>query len=226
MPAVLTRLALALLVAAGLAACASDSERAESQAQQIYATAKPPATPLEFVATVKKIVDVNLCLREDFYTEANLRKLFGEWARIQITHYEDDAVRAEVQDFADAGQKPAALSGMAGLSMEAQRELRSPTPSYRLDMTSWTVTKGLDFASVVQALGPDWKEDKDAEVQYLIAMTREYFNPPFPAATGTMGNTIISYKGRTNLFQLRFGPEGILQSAEAFELHPPRKHPH
>jgi hypothetical protein len=221
MPAQSTRYALLLLLAAGLTACASDSERAESQAQRIYARARPPATPLEFVVTVKTIADADLCKREDFYTEPHLRKLFGEPATLAGTRYEDGTVRVDVRSFAAPDQPPPVFPTVAGISMEAQRELSGPTISCRLGLSA--ASPALDFASVVKALGPDWKEDKDAELQYLIAITRIYINPTLPPATGYMGNTVITYKAEHTALQLHFGPEGILRSGEMFELRPPRK---
>lgn len=219
-----TRYALALLLAAGLAACASDSERADSQARSIYARARPPATPLDFVVTVKTIADADLCKREDFYTEPHLRQLFGEQASVQGTRYDDGTARVDVRGFAAPDQPPPVFPTVAGVSMEAQREMSGPTVSCRLGLSA--ASPALDFASVVKALGSDWKEDKDAELQYLIAITRAYINPSFPPATGYMGNTVITYKAEHTALQLHFGPDGILRSGEMYELRLPKKQAH
>jgi len=57
-----------------------------------------------------------------------------------------------------------------------------------LTVSFYGITHYLDFKSVIDVLGSDWKEDKEAEEERFEAVTREAFNPPFPQPTGYMGN--------------------------------------
>jgi hypothetical protein len=56
---------------------------------------------------------------------------------------------------------------------------------------------GLDFNSVVGIFGADWKENREAENEIFMAITREPFNPPPPKPTGFMGDAIITIRGVT-----------------------------
>jgi hypothetical protein len=74
---------------------------------------------------------------------------------------------------------------------------------------------GLDFKSVMHVLGPGWREDRRAEIEWQVARA-EPFNPPPPPVTGFMGDAIMSYASRPEIqLSITFGSSGRLEYLNA-----------
>jgi len=211
------RFAFAFALAIVSVACSSETERA----QQFYASATPPKTPVDFLVLAKRISESDLYRRDDFYTDARLRQLFGEQLKIEIIHLSGSGVdsnkslRATIIGFQDVGFTSAVdhMLGTAGIVMEVQRVVRQLNPYCDVRIDASSDMQELSFKSVVGALGSDWVEDKNGETEDFISVTREIFNPPYPNSTGYMGNAFITYKTPKGEITLHFRPDGNLSKA-------------
>jgi hypothetical protein len=81
----------------------------------------------------------------------------------------------------------------------------------RMSVEFWGVIKGLDFVSVTKVLGPDWRENRQAEHSRI----REFLTAPLPRITGYMGDSIITYKAGKATMSLEFDFDGRLHRIDA-----------
>ena len=83
--------------------------------------------------------------------------------------------------------------------------------------------QGLDFNTVVSIFGPGWRENREAENERFMAVTRESFNPPPPQPTGYMGDAIITYttggSSDKQEVSLQFDGQGMLREIDSVTLY-------
>jgi hypothetical protein len=202
--------ATVLIYALGGVICANAA--ANDDVYLTYRPEKAPSTPVELIKVVKQIADERLFCRDDFYTKEHLLQLFGKSSKVDVT-MGDHFLTGSVRGFSEFVEKRSQRPELDGLVIYARKVTPTAGPNAGkpwcdLSLTNWGVTQ-LDFAAVTGALGPDWKENKDAEFELFRAITREPFNPPFPRPTAYMGNAIIEYNDGE--IRLQFGPNGVLE---------------
>jgi hypothetical protein len=197
-----------LLWSAAASAGISDAE-----ARRFYQSAKPPKTVPELLHAVRAIVESGVYSRDDFYTENNLKRLFGEQPHVGIS---DDGIvtSAYIHGFAGLVSGPdestRTMDYLTGVWFEARRP--DVANSWDGDICCgmsvefWGIIKGLDFLSVTGVLGPDWKENRKAEASRI----REFLTAPLPPVTGYMGDSIITYKVGKATMSLEFNFDGRL----------------
>jgi hypothetical protein len=189
------------------AADAADALESESS---FYKTAKAPSTVPGILRIVKQIADKNLFARDDFYTVKHLKSLFDDQPTVEVNQYESQT-KGSAHGFVELVERGSAASSLDGVWIEARKgKLSTWTFCCDLTVSFYGITRFLDFKSVIDVLGPDWKEDKEAENEHFVAVTRESFNPPFPRPTGYMGNAIVAYKEPSGSMQLEFSSDGTL----------------
>ena len=203
----------------------------------VYDGMTVPNTVGEILNTVKIVAERRLWDRDDFYTEETLKRLFGS-QQIKVTAVPEESLT--VQLFGFQGQLPARpddASQLSGFEFFARKHTKRPAlpaiqgASQMFDyktrrqfraMISGT-SQGLDFNTVVGICGPGWKENREAENELFMAITREPFNPPPPRPTGYMGNTIITYTtgGSSDKQEVsfRFDAEGTLREIDSVALY-------
>jgi hypothetical protein len=185
----------------------------DAEAKRFYQSVKPPRTVPELLQAVRAIVESGVYSRDDFYTENNLKRLFGEQPRVGIS---DDGIvtSAYIHGFAGLVSGPdestKIMDYLTGVWFEARRP--DVANSWdgdiccRMSVEFWGIIKGLDFLSVTSVLGPDWKENRKAEASRI----REFLTAPLPPVTGYMGDSIIGYKAGKATMSLEFDFDGRL----------------
>jgi hypothetical protein len=168
------------------------------------------------VRVIQRIVNSDAYSRDDFYTEAALRRLFGNGPKIRISG--QDAMRiAIVSGFGSASEY--ALPAGAGLADGIYIQMRKATfgsgpgagkthCSLQADFVGFFAE--MDFDSVVDRLGPGWYRDENAEGARFRAYMPEPWNPPFPQPTGPKGNAIVALGEGAHRLRLEFSPAGRL----------------
>jgi hypothetical protein len=189
---------------------AADAADTLESSSSFYNTAKAPSTIPDILRMVKQIADKNLFARDDFYTENHLKSLFGDQPKIEVNQYESET-RGWVYGFIELVDPGTPASYLNGVWIEARKGKLSTWPiCCDFTVTFRSIARGLDFRSVIDVLGSGWIEDKKAEDEHFVAVTRESFNPPFPRPTGYMGNAIIAYKEPNGSMRLEFSSDGTL----------------
>lgn len=210
---------LAPAVGALLCATAIADDRDDSSAQRFYDSATPPVTVAQILERSEALIDARLFARDDFYTEAHLRLLFGNQEKVEILELPSQT-RGTIHGFTELVSRPTEdqnVRYLDGIWVEA-RKGRASAWSFCCDfsVTFWGALDGLDFLSVTRALGANWKRDRESETARFLSQTMEAFNPPFPTATGYMGNAIIVYKTASGVdMHLDFNPDGTLHEITA-----------
>jgi hypothetical protein len=203
----------------------------------VYDGMTAPSTVGELLSTLKLIADRRLWDRDDFYAEETLKRLFGS-QQIQITTVPEESLSVRLLGFQGLlPAKPGDATQMSGFEFFARKHVKRPAlPAIKgasqmfdyktkrqFQATIAGTSQGLDFNAVTGIFGPGWKENRDAENQLFMAITREPFNPPPPRPTGYMGNTIITYTtGASSDRQevsLRFDAGGTLRGIDSLILY-------
>jgi len=188
----------------------ANAAHADITATRLHALAKPPNDVPGLLHTVAAIAQSGAYSQDDFYTEENLKRLFGDQPRLDIHHYATQ-IGAYVHGFANLVDAPDAAtraSGSAGFSFDARKPY---APDYwkiccKMDVQFNGIFKGLDFVSVTNALGPDWKRNPIAEGPRI----REFATEPIPPITAYMGDSTITYTKENITMTLNFDFDGRL----------------
>lgn len=199
-----------------LGACASESQQS-TPAQRFYQDAEPPASILALLKTIKGITDNDLFAHDDFYTEEHLKQLFGAAQTVKVTQETTGSVGmyASIYKFGDLVPAELRSSPVNGIYVDARkiskddhRHLAEYVAALRINM--YGITEGLDFKAVTGIFGEGWTENRQAENDKFMAITREPFNPPPPPATAYMGNAIVTYDRPKTTIDLEFTAGGTL----------------
>jgi hypothetical protein len=189
-----------------------------AEAERFYRGVKPPQTVPELLQAVRAIVESGVYSRDDFYTESNLKRLFGDQPQVGVR---DDGIltSAYIHGFAGLVSGPdettKTMDYLTGVWFEARRP---DVPNSwdgdvccRIYVEFWGIIKGLDFVSVTKVLGPDWQENRRAEHSRI----REFLTAPLPPITAYMGDSIITYKAGKATMNLEFDFDGRLHQISA-----------
>jgi hypothetical protein len=202
----------------------------------VYEALTPPSTVGELLGLIKTIAERRLWDRDDFYTEETFRRLFGS-QQVSVTAG-DNTLRVQFLGFPNLfTPSPSNNTAPSGVEIIASKHMtRPPLPevqgaaqmwNYRtkrwFEATIWGTAQGLDFKTIVGIFGPGWRENREAENEIFMAVTREPFNPPPPQPTGYMGNAIITYTTGASTdkqeVSLRFNGEGMLAEISSATLY-------
>lgn len=193
----------------------SSVEITERSAREFYAAIKKPATPFELLDNIRLAIDKHLLLREDFYTEENLKLFFGG-DRVEWRSDDDlNKRRGEIIGF-NSMVEPVRLKTqvLAGISLSFSRIVKeSGKTEARLHM----VIRGnsrLDFDAVEKIFGTEWKPSREGwRVQHWAV----YHEP-----TQLHGNEHIEYTaddaGIQRLIDMRFSHDARLLFADFVEV--------
>jgi hypothetical protein len=173
-----------------------------------YQGLQVPMTIDALLRTLKVIADRRLWDRDDFYTEAVLKKVFGNQS-VEI----DTDVPGALEFRINAGFKNLLIprsddrSRYSGVDITAFKHVVRPElpriqgaaqmSNYKtrrqVSVTLSGTSPDLDFKNVLEIFGAGWQRDRGLENQRFEAIAREPFNPPPPQSTEPMGNAIITY---------------------------------
>jgi hypothetical protein len=196
-----------------LLSTAANAAISDAEAKQFYQSVKPPKTVPELLQAVKAIAESGIYSRDDFYSENILKRLFGGQPKMAVD--DDGAVTvAYMHGFANLVSGPdettKTMDYLTGVWFEARRPdiANSWKADFccRMSAEFWGMIKGLDFLSVTGVLGPDWKEDRNAEASRI----REFLTAPLPPVTGYMGDSIVTYRTGKATMSLEFDFDGRL----------------
>lgn len=224
-------------ICAGLGGCSLSRANSQDTGNLSYDGLNPPTTIGELLSSIKTIAHRRLWDRDDFYTREGLERLFGTQAKIDVKTEPEETLNAKFFGLKSL-LKPQRQSGLPGVAIYARKHLKRPpfpeipgssqlwnyNTKRSFQMTFDGTAQGLDFKSVVAVFGDGWRQDVQAENERFEAFTREVFNPPFPQASGYMGNAIIAYSlGSPTDCQetsLSFGPTGVLTEIDSRTAYP------
>jgi hypothetical protein len=169
---------------------------------------KLPTTPLELLQNIKFALDQGLPLREDFYAEANLKRIFGgskvERVTDDPTAGPNDIVR-QVSDFgAMAEPVKVGTSTISAITLVLHRSVASDGKiSAMLTLDLLRPAPNLDFDHVTRVFGPNWSVPKKPKLPHM---------KPAPARQAH-GNAEIEYMNADADNEFTFNPDAILGAA-------------
>jgi formylglycine-generating enzyme required for sulfatase activity len=188
------------------------SEEATISVEELYSSVKQPTTPLELLQNIKVVLDHDLLLREDFYTENNLKRFFaGQKVVLRYGGSRGENPSVSVSQFGSMVES--VKSGglvLEGIQFNFRRTVQSDN-HVKAYLYFAVLTSDISFANVEQVFGTAWKYD------YRSPHRRQA--PPSP--TLPQGNARISYtvdhaaaKGRVDM---EFHADATLYVAEIVE---------
>jgi hypothetical protein len=197
-----------LLGSTALAACQTTSATLERL--------KAPASMVELLVNVREVTLSGLILREDFYTEDNLKRVFGgstvKLGRIAMD--ESVQIGADVGGFPPwPGMRPAANSGLTLRVSRYKGYLSDGRPvgfvTIRNDEAS-----DVKFEAIERVFGRNW-----VKAVYVPFVPPHGPIPSPPPATHPMGHETVTFQlGRAGLdrkVEVRFERDGTFATLEA-----------
>jgi hypothetical protein len=195
----------ALLVSAiSLAGCSPEQE----------VSMAPPKNISDLLANLRMAIDKNQFMRNGFYSSDNLKIEFGANALDKMYVAEGKPApftRYFLKDFTGIMPSPRPYSGI--LSMQLSKTTGDGKEdgdivSVRGSINILSDDDALSVSNATKALGSDFEEDKKAENDVFLAISREAFNPP------AQPHFIITYElddfRYSKKITVDFGPKGRL----------------
>lgn len=229
----LTAFSAALLAVLVVFFCNSSASLEGTESSFGYKGLVVPATVGELLKSIKLVAERHLWDRDDFYTHETLTRIFGP-EDIRVMTVPGKNLEFQLYGFERfLAPQPGDPNGLEGAEIFARKHVTRPTlaPLHGASdefnhMVSRQFTArflgnaaGLDFNTVINIFGSEWKENIPAENEVFMAITREPFNPPPPQPTGYMGNKIITYtegpKDDHQELSLRFDSLGTLREIDS-----------
>lgn len=184
-------------------------------AKEMYAMIKKPSTLIEVLKNIKLALDQHLLLREDFYTEENLKLFFGgenvAWRKIN-----DPKLQwGDVIDFGSLVE-PLILKNMTleGISITFLRNVKEDGKTeMRLNLLLRR-SNLVGFESIENIFGKGWAPSRDS---WRISHGETYIAPTRPH-----GNERIEYAVNEgdiqSLVDMKFNHDASLSFADFFEV--------
>lgn len=129
--------------------------------QELYAMVNKPTTPYQILENIKFVVDHDLLLREDFYTDENFNHFFGA-VKISQTRHSRTRMSGGVDGFEAAIDPPIKVGDtnlvMPSLSMTFGREIKPDgiVTAYIELYATHHHFENVDFDGVTRLFGSDW----------------------------------------------------------------------
>jgi hypothetical protein len=171
-------------------------------------TFKKPTTPLELLQNVKLAFDHGLLLREDFYSDENL-KAFSGGAKVRRSVGGPNAgprdLFCEVTEFGSmVAPRKVGNFVISGIALSLRRRiLEDGRVSGSVSLSFQQSVPTLSFEAVTELFGSDWASSKEMISPHLV------LQPP----TKPHGNARIEYIVGDARSELSFDPNALLSSA-------------
>ena len=184
------------------------TRNAVSPGAKVAASPKSPTTPLELLQNIKLALDQGLPLREDFYTDANLMRLFGGSKVESVTDDPTAGPKDIVRQLSNFGTmvEPVKVGSatISGISLVVHRSVAADGKiSASLSLDLLRPAQNLNFDQVTGLFGPNLSVPKKPKLPHM---------KPAPARQAH-GNAEIEYLSGTADNEFTFNPDAILGAA-------------